>query len=204
VLDKSDLDDCPVFPFEKLTAEQRGVVARLSARLIGKDTTVFTEIDTFFGSLFGLSSKDMEVVRDTVDVAMPFIESRNRACTPPRPDECEHFRSRLESILRPFFKVTGDQPRVELWKPDAAFLQTSSPFGLLLISKQGTRMPAPVDLFRGVLLKLAEDTGSTRIIQQVEGGLIVALLNQYRYWTPSRARLLAAELIREHFNVFET
>jgi hypothetical protein len=93
---------------------------------------------------------------------------------------------------------------VELWKPPAAFLQTSAPFGLLLISKRGTRMPAPDELFHEVLLKLAEDTGSTRIIQQVEGGLLVALLNQYRYWTPSRARLLGAELVREHLDVFET
>lgn len=165
---------------------------------------MFGEIDTFFGSLFGLDGRDMEVVRDTVEVAMPYIESRDRACNPPRPVEREHFRKRLESILRPFFKVTGDEAQVELWKPDAAFLQTSAPFGLLLISRCGTRMPAPDDLFRDVLLKLAEDTGSTRIIQQVEGGLLVALLNQYRYWTPSRARLLGAELVREHLDAFET
>jgi len=203
VLDKADLDDCPIFPFEKLSAEQRQTVAQLSKRLLARDLTVFDEIDTFFGGLFGLDGRDMEVVRDTVEVAMPYIESRDRACNPPRPAERERFRKRLESILRPFFKVTGDEPQVELWKPDAAFLQNSAPFGLLLISKRGTTMPAPDGLFRDVLLKLAEDTGSTRIIQQVEGGLLVALLNQYRYWTPSRARLLGAELVREHLDVFD-
>jgi hypothetical protein len=203
-LQKGDLDDCPIFPFEKLSAAQRQTVVRLSDRLIARDLTVFDEIDSFFGSLFGLDRKDMEVVRDTVEVAMPYIESRDRACNPPRPAERERFRKRLESILRPFFKVTGDESQVELWKPEAAFLQTSAPFGLLLISKRGTTMPVPDSLFREVLLKLAEDTGSTRIIQQVEGGLLVALLNQYRYWTPSRARLLGAELVREHLDVFET
>jgi len=204
VLDKADFDDCPIFPFEKLSAAQRQVAARLSDRLIARDLTVFDEIDSFFGNLFGLDGKDMEVVRDTVEVAMPYIESRDRACNSPRPAERERFRKRLESILRPFFKITGDEVQVELWKPDAAFLQTSAPFGLLLISKRGTTMPAPDGLFREVLLKLAEDTGSTRIIQQIEGGLLVALLNQYRYWTPSRARLLGAELVREHLDVFET
>ncbi|HMP81161.1 MAG TPA: N-6 DNA methylase [Verrucomicrobiota bacterium] len=203
VLDKADFDDCPIFPFEKLTSEQRRLVAQLSQRLIARDLAVFDEIDTFFGSLFGLDARDMEVVRDTVEVAMPYIESRDRACTPPRPAERERFRKRLESILRPFFKVTGDEPYVELWKPDSAFLQTSAPFGLLLISKRGTTMPAPDGLFREVLLKLADDTGSTRIVQQIEGGLLVALLNQYRYWTPSRARLLGAELVREHLDVFD-
>jgi hypothetical protein len=142
----------------------------------------------------------MEVVRDTVEVSMPYIESRNRACNPPRPAERESFRKRLESILRPFFKVMGDEPQVDLWEPDAAFLQSSAPFGLLLIAKRGATIPAPDGLFRDVLLKLAEDTSSTRIIQQVDGGLVVALLNQYRYWTPSRARLLGAELVREHLD----
>ena len=203
VLDKADLDDCPIFPFEKLSAEQRRSVAQLSNRLIACDLTVFDEIDNFFGKLFELDGKDMEVVHDTVEVAMPYIESRDRACNLPRPAERELYRKRLESILRPFFKVTGDEVQVELWKPSFAFLQTSAPFGLLLISKRGTTLPAPDSLFRELLLKLANDTGSTRIIQQVDGGLVVALLNQYRYWTPSRARLLGAELVREHLNVFE-
>jgi len=203
VLDKADFDDCPIIPFEKLSAEQRQKVVQLSDRLIARDLTVFGEIDDFFGSLFGLDSKDMEVVRDTVEVAMPYIESRDRACNPPHPAERERFRKRLESILRPFFKVMGDEAQVELWKPDEAFLQNSAPFGLLLISKRGATLPAPDSLFRDVLLKLADDTGSTRIIQQVDGGLVVALLNQYRYWTPSRARLLGAELVREHLTVFE-
>ncbi len=162
----------PIFPFDNLSAEQRSKwCSAFQPARCAKTRPSSTEIDTFFGSLFGLDRKDMEVVRDTVEVAMPYIESRDRACNPPRPAERERFRKRLESILRPFFKVTGDEPQVELWKPDAAFLQTFAPFGLLLISKRGTRMPAPDGLFRDVLLKLAEDTGSTRIIQHVDGGL---------------------------------
>jgi hypothetical protein len=203
VLDKADFDDCPFFPFERLSPEQRQKVAELSGRLIAHDPTVFDAIDDFFGGLFGLDGKDMEVVRDTVEVAMPYIESRNRACNPPSPIERERFRKRLESILRPFFRVTGDDAQVELWKPDETFLKNESPFGLLLISRRGTTLPAPDGLFRELLLKLADDTGSTRIIQQVDGGLVVALLNQYRYWTPSRARLLGAELVREHLDAIE-
>jgi hypothetical protein len=204
VMYKTDFDDCPIFPFEKLSVEQRQMVVRLSDRLIARDLTVFDEIDGFFGSLFGLGSKDMEVVYDTVEVAMPYSESRDRACNQPTSAERERFRKRLESILRPFFKVTGDEPHVELWKPDSAFLQASAPFSLLLISKRGTLSPPSDGIFQDVLLKLAEDTGSTRIIQQVDGGLLVALINQYRHWTPSRARLLGAELIREHLDVCET
>lgn len=198
IIYKTDFDDCLIIPFEQLSAEQRQTVVRLSDRLIARDLTVFDEIDAFFGNLFGLDSKDMEVVRDTVEVAMPYIESRERACNPPPPKDRECFRKRLESILRPFFKVTDDEPHVELLKS-----QPLAPFGLLLISKRGTKLPAPDTFFREALLKLADDTGSTRIILAVKGGLVVALLNQYRYWTPSRARLLGAELVREHLDVFD-
>ena len=198
VLDKADFDDCPIIPFERLSAQQRQTVASLSNRLVAGDLAVFDEIDVFFGNLFGLDTKDIEVVRDTVEVAMPYIESRDRACNPPQLKDRERFRKRLELILRPFFKVTNDEPQVELLKQPPL-----APFSLLLISKHGTKITSPDALYREVLLKLANDTGSTRIIQEVEGGLVVALLNQYRYWTPSRARLLGAELVREHLDVFD-
>jgi hypothetical protein len=205
VLDKADFDDCPIVSFDKLSKDERETAARLSDRLVAGDSTVFEEIDVFFGRLFGLDTKDLEVVADTVAVAMPYMESRERACLPPRPAEREHFRKRLESILRPFFRVTDDDPQVDLWRPDSAFLQTSAPFGLLFISKRGATVSAAAEtLFRDTLLRLADETGSTRIIQQVDGGLLVALLNQYRYWTPSRARLLGAELVRAYLDVFET
>ncbi len=203
-LQKGDLDRFPVIPVDALSSETKNEIGRLSRRLLSEDRAVFDDIDALFAKIYGLDQRDLEVIADTMEIREPSDELGKRASVPPSAPERNKFKTRLESILRPFFKVTGDEAQVELWKPDTAFLQTSAPFGLLLISKRGTTMPAPDGLFREVLLKLAEDTGSTRIIQQVEGGLLVALLNQYRYWTPSRSRLLGAELVREHLDVFES
>ncbi len=203
-LQKGDLDRFPIIPVETLPDETKTRIGSLSEKLLNEDSDAFDEIDALFAQLYGLDRRDLEVIADTLEIREPNDELGKRASVPPTPDERKTFKLRLESTLRPFFKVTGDEVQVELWKPDAAFLRDSAPFGLLLISKRGTRMAAPDGLFHDVLLKLAEDTGSTRIIQQVEGGLLVALLNQYRYWTPSRARLLGAELVREHLTVFET
>jgi N-6 DNA Methylase len=203
-LQKGDLDRFPIIPADGLSSETKNQIGSLSRRLLNEDDTVFDDIDALFAKLYGLDWRDLEVIADTLEIREPSDEMGKRASVPPSASERNKFKSRLETILRPFFKVTGDEPQVELWKPDAAFLRASAPFGLLLISNRGTKMPAPDGLFREVLLKLAEDTGSTRIIQQVDGGLVVALLNQYRYWTLSRARLLGAELVREHLDVFET
>lgn len=202
-LQKGDLDRFPIIPVAALPSEVKVLIGSLSSRLLNEDSDVFDDIDRLFAKLYGLDRRDLEVIADTLEIRESSDELGKRASVPPTATERRTFKARLESILRPFFKATGDEVQVELWKPNVAFLQTSAPFGLLFISKRGTQMPAPDGLFRDVLLKLAEDTGSTRIIQQVEGGLLVALLNQYRYWTPSRARLLGAELVREHLAVFE-
>jgi type I restriction-modification system DNA methylase subunit len=204
VLDKSDLDNCPVIPLDKLTTQQRKMVASLSKRLVERDRSVFDEIDTFFGKLYGLDELDLEVIRDTLDVCLPYNEFRKRACGNPTDVQCETFRKRLESVIQPFFKVLGKELRVTLWKPSDVFLRPEAPFGFLHIGEMGRALAKPETLFHDVVLKLAEDTGTTLIIQQVEGGLLVGILRQYRYWTPSRARLLGAQIVHQYMSIFET
>lgn len=157
----------------------------------------------FFGNLYGLDEFDREVIRDSVAVSLPYDESRDRACTPPIPPEREVFRRRLESVLRPFFKVLGKQPQVTPWKPTNAFLKTNAPFGILFIGEKGHSVVESDELFQELIVNLANDTGCTRVIQKVKGGLLVGILSQYRYWTLSRARLLGAEIVRQHMDVFE-
>lgn len=203
-LQKGDLDRFPIIPVETLSPEVKTRINSLSNKIINEECDVFDEIDALFAQLYGLDQRDLEVIADTLEIRALNDELGKRASVLPTLTEQKTFKQRLESILRPFFKVMGDEVQVELWKPTAIFLRDSAPFGLLFISKRGTQKPDLDCLFHNVLLKLAEDTGSTRIIQQVEGGLLVALLSQYRYWTPSRARLLGAELVREHLTVFES
>lgn len=200
---KGDLDDCPLIPLESLAPYQTEAVMDLSKRLVRRDTTVFSEIDAFFGDLYGLDKLDLEVIRDTLQVESPFRDARTTACHIPTPGQCENFRRRLESVIRPFFRVLGKEPRVVVWKPDDRFLRDKSPFGMVLIGEQDNVTAEPDSFFRDVILRLADDTGTTRIIEQVEGGLCVGILNQYRYWTASRARLLGAEIVRQHMDYFE-
>jgi hypothetical protein len=203
ILDKADLDQFPIIPLEDLSNSQREDLLALSSRLIAGDTSVFNEIDTFFGDLYGLDELDLEVIRDTLDVSLPFNSSRKRACKPPTTGERESFRHRLESLLQPFFSAIGKQPRVA-WERTNTRPAINAPFSALTIFEEGTPPRPQDDLFQNHILPLANDTGATRIILEVGGGLIVGLMNQYRYWTLSRARLLAAEILRQHMGIFET
>ncbi len=168
---KADLDECPFIPLEKLNAEQRQTMLALSERLVAEDREVFEDIDTFFGSLYGLDSLDREVIHDTITVALPYDESRERACRPPTTSERETFRRRLESALRPFFKVLGKEPQVTLWKPDEAFLKSHAPFGILFITEKGRPLTEFDGLSHESIVNLANDTGATRIIEKISGGL---------------------------------
>jgi len=200
---KGDLDDCPIIPIEYLSNDQRKAVISLSERLVRSDPSVFKDIDAFFGDLYGLDALDLEVIEDTLRVELPFRDARTRACSDPTPAEREVFRRRLECLIRPFFKVIGKEPQVVVWKPNDHFLSQKAPFGIVLIGERGRAIAKPDALFHDLILRLADDTGATRIIQHVEGGLLVGILNQYRYWTPSRARLLGAEIVRQHMGSFE-
>jgi hypothetical protein len=205
-IDKSILDEFPIIPFENLTEIQLNQIKSLSEQLIdsnGENPAIFKEIDSFFGNLYGLDKLDLEVIHDTLEVCSPYKQSRDRACDPPTDTELEIFRQRLELILKPFFTIVDEELEVTLWNPKTTNLRNPSPFGMILIGKRGRSIQQPDAIFQKLILKLADDTGTSLIFQSVEGGLIVGILNQYRYWTPSRARLLGAEIVRDHLDKFE-
>jgi SAM-dependent methyltransferase len=202
-LQKADLDRCPYIPTEDLTDKQRKTILKLSERLIKEDATVFHEIDLFFGELYGLGKDDLEVIRDTLAVELPFEEARKKACSVPDKNEQGIFSRRLESLLRPFFKTLGKEPQVSVWRSGDAREALLAPFGVVLLGETGRAVAKPDELYYKSILPFANETGATRIVQQIDGGLLIGILNQYRYWTPSRARLLAADILREHMQVFE-
>ena len=202
---KGDLDNCPIIPYERLTVAQKRVFLKLCVEL-ERDTppaSVFSEIDDFFGNLYGLKPIDIEVIRDTLAVCLPYGGSRSRACGQPSVEDVSRFNKRLESFLKPFFRVLRKEACLTVFNPPRDNSNVQVPFRVLFLGF-GKQMPVvPEVLFKDTILKLADDTGATRIIQQVKGGLVIGLLNQYRYWTPSRARLLGAEIVRSYMGAFE-
>ena len=200
---KEDLEEFPIVPWDKLSREQRSRVEKISERLLSEDLSAFDEIDAFFAELYGLSVRDMEVIRDTLSVELPYNAVRTRASAPPaeKQKEREKFRTRLETMLRPFLKRIGKDVSVVIETPTNAVLTT--PYSTLIIRGESEldlesdpRIPAEV-------LEIANKTGASMIFKELPDALAVGVLNQYRYWTPSRARLCAATILREHMAPFE-
>ena len=147
-----------------------------------------------------LSASEVEVIKDTLEVREPNDELGRRASEPPKISEQTIYFRRLESYLRPIFKALGKQPEITPWKPSE---DLTSPFVVFTLTSKGTTPAEPTELFKSQVIPLANRTGATQVIKNAEGGLLIAVLRQYRYWTPSRARLLGADVIREHMTIFE-
>lgn len=198
---KADLDKVPIVPFDRLKPDQRTLVKNLSDRLISNDLTVFDEIDFLFAALYGLNKYDLEVIRETLDTSLPYNESRERACGDPKPEQKKAFAARLESSLRPFLRKLDEKAEVNLWKPTSA-MEEGAPYSVLLCGTEKRKIEFSEEFFCEKVLSLANETGASRVIFEVKNGLVIAVLNQQRYWTLSRARLCATEILQHHMAAF--
>jgi hypothetical protein len=199
-LQKQSIEDFPIVPLEALTNEQKKTVANLSARLVSGDVEVFDAIDRLFAKIHGLTDDDLDVIRDTLDVGQAYRESSGqRACAAPTMAECRRFVERLRFLLAPIVEMEPDKLPATLWFPDGS-PRAGQTFGAILLGHP----PEQVDeqIYREVV-PMADNTGASQVVlKHTGGGLLVGLRNQYRYWTQTRGRMLAADIIRDHLDVF--
>lgn len=202
-LKKSDFDNCPIPSWASLTPAEQATALTLSDHLISSDSTVFDKIDEFFGGLFRLTGLELQTIRETLEVSMPFMTVRRHACASAT-GQTGAFVARLASILRPFVRKHGKNVQVTEWQPSPSLATNDSPFKVLLVGSTGTSVDMPDEFYRTQILPLANEIGASRFLFELPNGLAVAILNQQRYWTLSRARLCAAEIINRHMTVFHS
>ena len=195
---KADLGNCPLIPFETLSDSQRIELARLSSQLENGRIVAWDAIDAFFAKAYGLRDSDLQVIRDTLSVAMPYDTARQNACRPPTSEERRAFRASLRRILIPFAADGRASLTIERY---IRLDPRVSPFELLVLSPGTLRDgDGAREELLGEVVRLASETGATQLVLPRSGSLLVGIYNQYRYWTVSRARLLAAEIIRYHLD----
>lgn len=195
---KEDLDGFPVIPLDSLSASERSQIKLLATKLEADDDSVLQSIDAFIGRLYKLTQRDLQVIDDTLAVRNPHDELGVRGSTPPTTDEVKGFCSELRTAIRPFAKRVGREIRVT----ETGDQSEADAFRFVVVSVTDGANVSMADVQK-LILSLADRTGASMIIQAEENCLLVGILNQYRYWTKSRARLLAAEILRNHFANFE-
>lgn len=198
---KDDLDSVPFPDVAALPTETKTAIRQLARRFERESGRPLAELDDFVYRLYGIDAQARAVIRDTLFSAAIYRRQGRAALARTTVASRAPFREALRNQLAPFFTVTRQQ--IEVSEPATQPAEWEQPWHFVTIQLAGESMPMNTALLR-VAMEQADRTGSSRIIVRVPHGrgLLLGLLNQQRWWTPTRARLCGRELVRRHLDAF--
>lgn len=200
---KANIENFPFPIIGMLSRQQRQLALELSGQLETASSKPWKEINNFIFDLYGLNEYDRQVIKDTLETAPPFKNARARANSTPAKKDRDAFYGELQRLLAPSFAVTHET--VFINEIEIAKQNFDSPWYFFSISLSTTPTnitPAAVKNLISQITEEANKTGCSRVIVHEEGCLLVGIIGQYRYWTLSRARLCALDILRHHLDTF--
>lgn len=197
---KEDLEGFPFPNPAALTSAQQGRIESLVQQVLKSRDKPWNDVDQLVFEIYGLSSHDATVIRDTVRFGAPYRSARQPAALPPGQADINEFCRYLTEMLQPFLKGVNGALKAAAIPAQAG---TGSPpwrFVALTLSKAFAAVsPA---LLSDVMQEANRTAASRVIVVLPEGGLLIGLLNQIRFWSQSRARLCALHIVRQHLGAF--
>lgn len=193
VVHKETIEAVPVVPWEQLSKSLRARSRTLSKRLRrGPTVELLTDIDTFVADTFELTDVQREAIVETLAVSLPTAASKGNA-------------TRMTSeVDRRLFMQTCEEELTDLLHEEVHVCPVDvgrdSPWRFLRVSRVNGSATAPqlsaIDARR--IVEMADDGAASLItIRTGNQSVLVGQLDQYRYWTKTRARLLASEVLLE-------
>lgn len=192
-----DIGQFPLIHPDKLAPAQRQAIQGCAGQLIANQPD-WPQLDRTIAHLYGLSELDQQTIVDTLATRAPFASVRNHSGRAVTPKEAETFRAHLETELGNVLAASGHRVAISL----LGSTDRNLPWRFLGVSLNGR--PIPPDL-PARWVDTADDLAASRItlIDAQEPCLAVGLLDRYRYWTPTQARLLASDLLWQHGALLE-
>jgi len=199
---KADIDRFPFPHIVDFPFEIKSRIKELSHKLECAQDKPFDEINACIYSVYKLDKYDSQVIEDTLSVSLPYAEERTRANNPPTQRERNTFYSELQRFLAPSFDITDEA--IQIIEIKTANNNPTSPWFFFEVA---THPGQPVDTaqtkqFIAEIIRQSNEHGCSRAIVHGDSSLTVGIFGQYRYWTPTRARLCALEILRNHLDVF--
>lgn len=197
VVHKATIESVPVVPWDLLTKSQRSQSLGLSQRLHhGMTEELLAEIDRFVADVFELSNVQRTTIADTLRTALPTAGAKKAAVQRTTPAEREQFVAVCQDELRNVLRASRKDAFV--WLRDD--LELVGAWRVVQIDRveQGSGRPAAIRLDTRRFVEAADEAAASLVTVQVnERTALVGLLDRYRYWTQTRARMLAASLLSE-------
>ncbi len=198
---KGDVDALPFPDVSALSVAEKAAARKLARRLEHAKDKPWDEIDAFLFRLYKLDNDDAQVIRDTLFAAAAYRRKGRAALERTTRQHREPFHDELQEMLEPYFDVCGEEVCISDApdQPDG----WEQPWFFLVVSRVGKRSKINPALLRQAMEE-ANKRSASRIIVRVpeNGGLLLGLLNQRRWWTVTRAQLCAQYIIRYHLDAF--
>ena len=184
----------PIRPLEALEPRTRARIGSLSAKLARENSTELTrEIDRFVFECLGLSSVEQDAVFDTLDTSLPVHAAKLRAAAACSAIERARFVATLQASLHEVLSASVLTTTV-IERDDLRW----APWRVLEVRVGPTGGPQPAAMPFAEFLEAADQGGASLVVVRVSASSwLVGMLEAYRYWTVTRARLLASDLIDE-------
>jgi len=195
VLLKEDIDAFPVVPLEKLNQEKRISAISFADQMLAGQEIDWNSLNNYVNGIYGINNNDAQVMNDSLSVGSPTSNAKKLAESKPKPEQIEIYRNALEKQLGPFFDLVGDQLFVGVTD------NQSSGWRSVTISTSELEK-RNMEFSQDVLSRLADNVGASRIVIPHDQFIEIVMPLQYRYWTPSRARLLAVEILKNYGDIF--
>ena len=199
IFEGGDLLGFRMRPLESLPELLKEQIVPLSRALCAEEPGAEEAVRRWIAALYDLSEWDLQVMRDTLSVSLPFSRTKARAQMRPTGQELATYTGDVEAILRSFLGRHGRDVSLRVLRDHKA-----EPWILLQLDARPlseARVPVLVAETDALLAAIdeADSLAASRvIIVQPPSRLLIAVSAQYRYFTPSRARLLALGLVHEH------
>lgn len=193
---KEDIGDFPVIKIESLSQNNLNRMRQIVDRLSLDDPKSWRVLNDWVNDLYQLTTTDSQIIKDTLSTRMPFDAATKNALRPATAREKRDFVQSVETILIPFFKSTKDEIRGTL-------LDMPANSWVVFDLQMDSHGNGSADAITEAALLIADHERSSRIMQEMgTGHLRLAIRNQYRYLTKTRARLCAIDILREKGHLF--
>lgn len=186
-----DVKEFPLISPETFNEEQRQNFENVAETLINNEPD-WDALDQVVFQTYRLSKSDSELVLDTLATRSPFSKSIKRGLTRVSYAEEKHFRELLCSHLNRVLERVNVKVHVESLKNKAQL-----PWLFLKISSSDVYSEVDNSGIPSEWLSFANDFSVSRItLSDIQDrSVTVGILNRYRYWTPTQARMLATDII---------
>ncbi|WP_202758286.1 HsdM family class I SAM-dependent methyltransferase [Delftia acidovorans] len=196
-IEKATLDRIPIPDFDATTPTQRAEVVKLFEQLRNREAS-WDDVDAWVSRLYGLGSRDLQVIADTLAFNLPFAYNKHYAQQMPSVQDQKRFCRILTDELLPWCQRLGTTLNAAPM-PQLA----GCPWAGIVLRTGDSRQDISQRDWNG-LLRAADETASTEVLVRTDStGMLIGRLAQQRYWSDTQARLLAQHIVWGHMDVLK-